>query len=299
MTRDATYKEQRKIALRLAKDHNRYRGDCPWCNRKDTFSVTEIGNAIIWKCYSAACYVSGKTVELSPASLQTIIDEKKSTSGRTTPTGVGINPLFDPYILPHHWQTVLPTHVKTYLKSVNSLVPVTQGWADVMFDPKEQRAVFLTRSTEKGKYIGATGRALFNNKTPKWKIYDKNKAPFTVPRCGHFNTKHAILVEDCPSACNVSNFADGVALLGTDLSDTTVDLLLNRKYEKISICLDFDAWDKALHMANLLRWYFNVGIISIDKDPKEYAPFELAELVDNFWKRPDKIGKFLDDKIPF
>ena len=61
----------------------------------------------------------------------------------------------------------------------------------------------------------------------------------------------AVIVEDCPSACAVSNILTGIAIMGTKLKD--VQKLHLKPYKNLYICLDRDATTKAYDMAKDLR----------------------------------------------
>ena len=42
------------------KNQEIYRGDCPACGNKNTFSVKNMGDAILYNCFHADCEVKGK-----------------------------------------------------------------------------------------------------------------------------------------------------------------------------------------------------------------------------------------------
>jgi DNA primase len=57
-------------------------------------------------------------------------------------------------------------------------------------------------------------------------------------------------VEDCSSACSVSSDITGIALMGTNLLDTHIDVI--KKYKKVFVALDKDATDKAIKIVRKL-----------------------------------------------
>ena len=61
--------------------------------------------------------------------------------------------------------------------------------------------------------------------------YGNSGLPFI---CG--NSETCYVVEDCASAVAVSQYGTGLALLGTNLSDSILDIVVN--YPRVIVCLD-------------------------------------------------------------
>ena len=80
----------------------------------------------------------------------------------------------------------------------------------------------------------------------------------------------AVIVEDCASACAVSNILTGVAILGTSLKQSHKQSL--KSYDKLYIALDRDATTKAFDIANELRseGFKNVKIKALKDDLKYF-----------------------------
>jgi hypothetical protein len=86
------------------------------------------------------------------------------------------------------------------------LTAFTRDKVDIRYDPARDRIVFMIHNDE-DKIIGGVGRALSSVALPKWYVYGSRNYPFI---CGGGDT--AVVVEDCASACAVSNDFAGVAL---------------------------------------------------------------------------------------
>jgi DNA primase len=98
--------------------------------------------------------------------------------------------------------------------------------------------------------------------------------------CG--NSDNCLVVEDCPSACSVSNLATGVALMGTTLLNEHIDVI--KKFRKAYVALDKDATSKAYMMVRKLRNYVPTKLIVLNKDLKD---MEIGE-------RNDFIRRYID-----
>ena len=126
-----------------------------------------------------------------------------------------------------------------------------------------KRAVFVIK--ENNKIVDAAGRYVGGGyfSGPKWYRYGENGIPFV---CG--TSTHAVVVEDCASACSVSSFATGVALLGTSLSDKALDILAN--FDRVTVALDKDATTKAIDMVMRLKWELeDVDMVVLERDLKK------------------------------
>jgi hypothetical protein len=105
------------------------------------------------------------------------------------------------------------------------------------------------------------GRSLTNEK-PKWWRYGKSGYPFV---CGDGHV--GIIVEDCASACSVSNNFTGIALLGTSLLDSYIPIL--RKYKRLYVALDKDATKKALEIVIKLQDVVTTKMMILNQDLKD------------------------------
>jgi DNA primase len=106
-------------------------------------------------------------------------------------------------------------------------------------------------------------------------MYGNKDVPFT---CGLTEHKEAILVEDCASACAVSNVLTGIALMGTSLKESHKKHLT--QYKKLYIGLERDATTKSFAIANELKSYGikNVHVKTLEDDLKYYGTKEIEEM---------------------
>jgi DNA primase len=248
--------------------YGRYRGDCPICNRINTFSVTDTGFERLWNCFHADCNTGGSTgVQLTKENSKVAFkeqiekEEKKETSE---------------FVLPDTFVSLSRSiNAENYVKEVNSYDAYLSGLADIRYDYQQDRVVFLVKSLSNGRVVDATGRSLNNNRKPKWRRYGNNKRPFI---CGRSDT--ALLVEDCPSACSVAHISTGIALMGTSLLDEHIEIIKN--FKKVYVALDKDATSKAISLIRKLRNYVPTKLIVLNKDLKDMNRGERDEFIKRY-----------------
>ena len=232
-----------------------YRGNCPVCHNKNTFSVTKINEYLIFHCFHASCHTTGKVK--NELSLDTIRNKSQPTT-KSLPNFIEINDDCRQYLIDNHC-------IDAYNNS----------YADIRYDPKQNRCVFMLKD-HKGVIKGAVGRAL-NSTLPKWFVYSRMEfCPFFCN--GDFSA--AILVEDCASACSASRHLCGIALLGTTLNTAVIPYLL--PYSHLYIALDDDATVKAIEMQKTLALYKPTKIIPLRKDLKYFSDFELTQFLKRY-----------------
>lgn len=117
---------------------------------------------------------------------------------------------------------------------------------------------------------------------PKWYKYSKSDKPVII-RCtqqvGHSAKRNTlVLVEDVASACAVSEVYDSMALLGTNFFASYLPFV--KLYEKIYVCLDKDATDKAIDMAMMLNNFVPTKLVPLEKDLKHFAPMQMRAFFD-------------------
>jgi len=157
-----------------------------------------------------------------------------------------------------------------YLKKNNCLQAKEKAKTSFMYDARQHRIVFLIKEKEKAR--GAIGRGLNSQVYPKWFIYGDKSYPFI---CGE--GKVGVLVEDCASACAVSNVHAGVALMGTSLPDSYIPVL-QKKFKKIIVALDRDATTKSFDIANKLSYYIDTEVKILEDDLKYYDENKIKEM---------------------
>ena len=246
--------------------YGRYRGDCPICDRVNTFSVVDTGFERLWNCFHADCDTKGSTgMQLTKENSKVAF--KKRAGKKEEQTEEFVIP--DTFVLLSRNESA-----KEYVRKVGSFAAYQSGLADIRYDFQQDRVVFLVRSINNGRVVDATGRSLSNRK-PKWRRYGNSKRPFI---CGRGSS--ALLVEDCPSACSVAHFSTGVALMGTSLLDEHIKDI--KQFKKVYVALDKDATSKAILMVRKLRNYVPTKLIVLNKDLKDMNKGERDEFIKRY-----------------
>ena len=86
-------------------------------------------------------------------------------------------------------------------------------------------------------------------------------------------------MEDCGSACSVSDRVTGVALLGTSLLQEYIPQLIH--YQKIYVALDKDATDKAIDMVKTLCRVVPTKLMVLPRDLKNMTKDERDDFLRN------------------
>ena len=247
--------------------YGRYRSDCPVCGKPNTFSVTDNGFERLWNCFHADCHTKGGTgISLTKDnSSQAFIKRQTKEESATVD-----------FVVPDTFVSLSRNiNAENYVKQVHSYDAYLDGLADIRYDFQRDRVVYIVKDGD--KVIDATGRTLGDNK-PKWLRYGTSKQPFV---CGLADI--IFLVEDCPSACSVSNTVTGIALMGTSLLDSHIQVIQN--YKKIFVALDRDATRKAVDIVRHLSNYVPTKLVVLKKDLKNMEREERDDFIDNHISR--------------
>jgi ribosomal protein L37AE/L43A len=201
-----------------------YRGDCPVCGRKNTFTAKNDMGKLIWNCYSYHCKTSGG----SRTNL-TVEDIKKLMLKQDTEHEQ------EPFSLPPY---VVVDYTNPHTVDLCDAFGLNAPLLDLRYDIKESRVVFPVY--QKGLIIDAVGRAKANDPAPKWKRYGKARTAYV-----RGVSPVAVVVEDAISAAVVETLGGtGFALLGTQLLDEHIQML--RCYDRVVVALDPDAGEKTI-----------------------------------------------------
>ena len=242
----------------------RYRSDCPVCARKNTFSVTDDGLQRLWYCFHADCNVSGRTgITLSRQYASRVFSGSQAD--------VPVPRTSNTYEVPNTFVNLSRNlDAELYVRSVHAYDAYLAGRADIRYDFKTNRVVYLVKY--EGKVVDAVGRSL-DGKGAKWYRYGNSACPFISGD----GKRIACVVEDAASACSVSNLVTGVAVLGTNLLDGHNEYLSN--YQKIFVALDKDATDKALDMVKILCRKVPTRLMVLDRDLKNMTNEERDDFI--------------------
>lgn len=235
-----------------------HRGNCPVCNRRNTFTAVNDLGKLMWNCYAASCNVAGSAnTAISAADLQKLM--RNEYVHKDLPVD---------FELPD-W--IILDYTKPALKALCQRWELDSHWLDLRYDIREDRIVFPVR--EGGKLVDAVGRGGHLGVMPKWKRYGVARTAYVVG-----DTDTAVVVEDCISAAVVDTLGyTGFALLGTALLEEHKQLLA--KYPKVVVALDPDAMSKTLVYTRELK---AIGIearaLNLYDDLKYRVPADIKKL---------------------
>jgi len=247
--------------------YGRYRSDCPLCGKPNTFSVSDNGFERLWYCFHADCHTKGGTgISLTKDnSSQAFV--KRQTKQEETKVD---------FVIPDTFVSLSRNiNAENYVKKVHSYDAYLSGLADIRYDFQRDRVVYLVKDGD--KVVDATGRSLTNSK-PKWLRYGNSKYPFVCGRDGI-----CFVLEDAPSACSVSNNVTGLALMGTSLLDSHIQVIQN--YKKIFVALDKDATRKAVDIVRHLSNYVPTKLVVLKKDLKNMEKEERDDFINDYISR--------------
>lgn len=243
----------------------RYRSDCPVCARKNTFSVSDDGLQRLWFCFHADCNVSGRT------GITLTKDFAKHALSRSQ-TKAFVPSTRNTYEMPDTFVSLSRNlDAELYVRSVHAYDAYLSGRADMRYDFKRNRVVFLVK--DGNKVVDAVGRSI-DGRSPKWYRYGSDGRPFI---CG--GTDNVVIVEDCASACCISHHVSGLALLGTNLLDSHIDVIKN--YKRVFVALDKDATDKAVDMVKTLCKVVPTKLMVLPRDLKNMTKDERDDFLRN------------------
>jgi len=249
----------------------KYRSDCPVCGKKNTFSVTDDGLNRLWYCFHADCNVSGRTgVTLSREHAKKALTYKQSSQA-TPPRTSSAFEIPDTFV-----SLSRSLDAETYVKQVNAYDAYLAGLADIRYDFKRNRAVFLVKDSN--KVLDAVGRSL-NGRSPKWYRYGTSGSPFVSGK----NLHVACVVEDCASACSISHIVTGVGILGTNLLAEHIKTLT--KFQRVYVALDKDATDKAVDMVRVLNNHVLTKLMILKTDLKNMDRDERDDFIRSYINR--------------
>ena len=249
-------KQLEKIKDLNLEDDTHRRIDCLFCGKDRTLSVTKRGGFLLWHCFSASCDAKGSTEEA--LSIEQIKDILSNTVD---------NEITKPkYNFPEYFvEAARSQEALRYLDKYNCMEAYEKHKNRFYYDVTTHRAVFTI--VHDGEIVGAVGRALNSSQQPKWWRYNDTPYPYVI---GSSNT--AVVVEDATSATNVSPFCTGIALLGTSLLDSHVEVI--KKYKEVIVALDPDATLKSFNIQKVLSLYTNSRIAIIKDDLKYFKEDE-------------------------
>ena len=209
----------------------RYRGDCPVCRGRNTFTaIQELGD-IKYNCFKLGCTVGGiYGTDMTAAEIHRRLEEQQMKRAYTNIKKEKETMEIPPYVVsPKAQHTKHQRFVRRW--------GIAMG--DTMYDVKDERVVFPIK--QDGRIIDAIGRAV-GTKHPKWYRYTGEADYYTVG-----SGKTLLIVEDVLSAIIATQelpYITAMAILGTSLSPKHMQKI--GEYNRIIIALDPDAIGKTV-----------------------------------------------------
>jgi len=239
------------------------RMNCPSCSGTNTFTISKQMGVVVYNCYKLGCTARGmSTVGMSAMEIKAALDRMKDTVEITTEKDT---PTME-----------LPVTLG-YDLSAQAVVKFISKWdiagVPLMYDLMQHRVVFPIMSG-KGRLIDANGRTLRGD-VPKWYRYTGNANYYDYGK-----GSVAVVLEDCISAAVVGKHipgAVGVAILGTSINMKHIDYL--KKFDKVVVALDPDAWYKTLQYVQMLKSHsINATAMKVRDDLKYMVIEDIEEL---------------------
>jgi len=207
--------------------HGNWRGNCPFCGGRNTFTANIDTGTLKYNCYKLGCDVGGIfDTDMTAAEIRRYL-----------------NPAQDAEDVKEYPTMELPAYVTQPSTEHVKFNRFIKRWGlparSLLYDVKDERVVFPIKYN--GRIVDANGRSV-GHKQPKWYRYTGVADYYTV---GEGNT--LLVVEDCISAM-VANLEfphiTAMALLGTSLTNAHKAKI--SEYERIVVALDADAITKTL-----------------------------------------------------
>ena len=252
------------------RESDRYRGDCPECRGKNTFTATNELGDIKYNCFKLGCTVGGiHGTDMTAAEIHRRLEEQQLQRAYTN-----IKKEKDTMEIPEYVVTPKASHTKyqRYIKRWGIAI------GDTMYDVKDERVVFPIKHD--GRIVDAVGRAVGKKQHPKWYRYTGEADYYTIGE-----TKTLLIVEDVVSAIVAFQeipYVTAMAILGTSLSPKHMEKI--GEYDKVIIALDPDAIGKTVEYRREIElWTGNKTVAMNLIDDIKYREYEdmdkLKELV--------------------
>ena len=234
-----------------------YRGNCPQCGGRNTFTVTNDSGNYLYNCYKHSCRTYGAIHRnMSVFDIKTRLSNHYHGSDQEFESVVD-----EAFEMPPFITSNIPDESKVNLfMNTWNIDP-----SDVYYDVRQDRVVFPV--WHNGLMVDAVGRSVFNRQ-PKWLRYASSPIPYM-----HGAGDTFVVVEDAISAYTLGEMFPhvvGVALLGTQLTDFH-KWFFNKysRYNKFIVALDHDAFNKTLAIVHELRAHVtNVRGLKLAEDLK-------------------------------
>ena len=214
------------------KEGERYRGDCPECRGRNTFTATNNLGDIKYNCFKLGCTVGGiYGTDMTAAEIHRYREQQQWQIAHTN-----IRKEKDTMEIPEYVVTPKASHTKhqRYIRRWGIAL------GDTMYDVKDERVVFPIK--HEGRIVDAVGRAVGKKQNPKWYRYTGEADYYTIGE-----GKTLLIVEDVVSAIIAAQelpYITAMAILGTSMNPKHFAKI--GEYDKVIIALDPDAIGKTV-----------------------------------------------------
>lgn len=240
--------------------HGNYRGDCPVCGGRKTFTATVDMGTLKYNCYKLGCDVGGVfDTDMTAAEIKAHMKPAQ------------VAPEKEPETMEIPAQVVIPTPQHKLHNRFLKRWGIVGG---TYYDVQQERVVFPI--FYKGRMIDAVGRAVGQRKHPKWYRYTGKANWYS---CGSGNK--VVLVEDVISAIVVNQMlphVTGMAILGTSLTAKHMEKIMD--YDEIVVALDPDAMGKTIEYRREIQLWTGkkVTALNLIDDIKYREPEDINKL---------------------
>ena len=243
------------------RDGESYRGNCPECRGKKTFTAYNDYGTLKYNCFKLVCKVGGTyNTDMTAAEIMMRLSPRQEEPEKEVET----------MEIPAYMVQPNTEHAEFHRFVKRWGLPTS----DLMYDLVQQRVVFPIR--HKGRIIDAVGRAVGIRQQPKWYRYTGKAGYYT---CGTGST--ALIVEDVVSAIvavqEVPNIT-AIAILGTSLTPKHMEKI--SEYDNIIIALDPDAVYKTIEYRREIELWtgINTTAMNVSDDIKYRRPEDITKL---------------------
>ena len=262
-----TWQKHREYAEEVS-SNGPYRGNCPVCGGKNTFTAEVKMGLLKFNCFKLSCDVGGRydtdmtREEMESYFVKPLVETYEHNKN-------------EPFMYP---ESVLDSSQITngHLRRFVSRWPVLEH-ETLLYDIKDRRAVFpILRDNT---VVDAIGRSL-DGAIPKWYRYG-GMADY-YERSTYNKNGTYVIVEDVISAITVAKKlqgSSGFAILGTSLTDKHLEHISDNA-KKVIVALDPDALEKTLNYKKEIELWTGLPTYAmyLQDDLKYERPEDLEEL---------------------
>lgn len=256
------------------------RSNCPHCDdTRQRYYEKDTDGGTLFICFN--CGKSGlkRRGHRTPAELREKYKDSMSTVLQSIiPSQQSVIPSYDKRVrLPYDFSYKIPSKglawFYKYAITDEDIKKFHFGYSE-----KYNRIILPIYEDEKLLYYQARTLAKPSKDNPKY-INIRQSGAKNVFFKAFNDTSKIVLVEDILSAVKISHVKSALALLGSYIPSSIIEVL--EPFDKIVIWLDRDKLEEALSYAKKLRLYTGkqVSVIIKDLDPKEYSIDEIKEIL--------------------